>query len=756
MSPRRESPSLSRSCSTSPFPGARRAPGQPKSSRQQYSACGACRMRRVRCDLKDLPISGTGQHPPCSNCSERGLKCVDEFAEVKAVKLLRRGRRLQQVEAVYGKNAPEENSLHSVTPPRSIIPKLRPEFFSSPFFRRLNIQRPVVEPMEFYSRFMEFSKGNRDALQYPGQLLAMTLVIWAASFGVNEYGQEETHEASEDLRQRKDHINEMLHEMLYLIDMHGLLRKPSWDGVRVLLLILPLTQEVQSPMDRLTMYEATISQVYTLCSIAPASSVKSGQGEFVDALVRARIFWYAHVVDGISSGLRGGRLLLTDSDLSSFEATLPSLGDPSGESASYAFTYRYATIPIRIASVCRQVHAALTGPKARQSHDIDEDRLHDAWDVLDQCWKDFDGLRQFGTSPVVQAEDVERFIDGWQIFVFECHNVIREALKQRLVSRTAPDTSFLPDAHAMTRTRKYETLVRLHAKASLRCNEVVRHVVAILRRNLGTPFFQYDAKLIRDGCFFAGFLLASESGSTEDVETCLQALGEMRWAFSKSDEREQTVRMVWESRSAQPRMRNHTPGSGDEQLQLLSASETQYPRRPMPRSLSIPPLTLQTNAMPDLYGASAPPSTACSVDGNWPSTLSAGSPGADHYNGSIGSHRSSPSSTSRSSPYVRSPQDALAMPLGRLGQAGCSDQPYYMLPYNYIQGESGDAHTQSNTMSAALSSEHSPGYTAPQYFDTASVVFPGAPIGHSGTGPGDMSTSPLGTNGGSFGSAFYH
>jgi hypothetical protein len=56
------------------------------------------------------------------------------------------------------------------------------------------------------------------------------------------------------------------------------------------------------------MYEATVSQVYTLCSLG--SLVKSGQGEFVDALVRARIFWYGHVHEGITSGLRGGRLIL--------------------------------------------------------------------------------------------------------------------------------------------------------------------------------------------------------------------------------------------------------------------------------------------------------------------------------------------------------------------------------------------------------------------------------------------------------------
>jgi hypothetical protein len=140
MSPRGSS-ALAGSSSTNrgsaPYP--RRSSGQPKSSRQQFSACGACRMRRytsllsrrhrpppiffffsrVRCDLKDLPFSSAGPHPTCSNCKERGLKCVyvssptvgpqtpngfscpsDEFADVKAVKLLRRGRRLQQVECV--------------------------------------------------------------------------------------------------------------------------------------------------------------------------------------------------------------------------------------------------------------------------------------------------------------------------------------------------------------------------------------------------------------------------------------------------------------------------------------------------------------------------------------------------------------------------------------------------------------------------------------------------------------------------------
>lgn len=58
------------------------------------------------------------------------------------------------------------------------------------------------------------------------------------------------------------------------------------------------------------MYEATLSQVYNLCNLPSQPTVNSGQGEYVDALVRARLFWYAHITDGVTSGLRGGRILL--------------------------------------------------------------------------------------------------------------------------------------------------------------------------------------------------------------------------------------------------------------------------------------------------------------------------------------------------------------------------------------------------------------------------------------------------------------
>ena len=66
--------------------------------------------------------------------------------------------------------------------------------------------------------------------------------MWAASYGLDEGGEEVPELRAEDVQQRKERINEMLFELLYLVDIHGLLRKPSWDGVRALLLILPLTE----------------------------------------------------------------------------------------------------------------------------------------------------------------------------------------------------------------------------------------------------------------------------------------------------------------------------------------------------------------------------------------------------------------------------------------------------------------------------------------------------------------------------------
>ncbi len=101
---------------------------------------------------------------------------------------------------------------------------------------------PILEPTEYCARFSEWYTGTSDCLQFPGQLIALALVVWAASYGVDEAGEEVLELRDEDVLQRKERTNEMLLELLYLVDIHAILRKPSWDGVRALLLIMPLTE----------------------------------------------------------------------------------------------------------------------------------------------------------------------------------------------------------------------------------------------------------------------------------------------------------------------------------------------------------------------------------------------------------------------------------------------------------------------------------------------------------------------------------
>lgn len=87
------------------------------------------------------------------------------------------------------------------------------------------------------------------------------------------------------------------------IDEHGVMRKPTWDGVRSLLLILPLTEGISTSVERLSMYEAALNQVYTLCSFAGLGydgqpSGVSGVNGGTDSngiqdiqLIRVRIYW---------------------------------------------------------------------------------------------------------------------------------------------------------------------------------------------------------------------------------------------------------------------------------------------------------------------------------------------------------------------------------------------------------------------------------------------------------------------------------
>ena len=132
-------------------------------------------------------------------------------------------------------------------------------------------------------------------------------------------------------------------------------------------------------------------------------------------------------------------------------------------------------------------------------------------------------------------------------------NIIREALKQRL------DKFGLVTERPLEAPDYRGVVQRLYSIAQSKCHYLVRAVGTIIKQHLGTSFFQYDAFQIRDGVFFAGLLLANDGiGSTEDINLCISALREMRWAYSKSEEREQSVRMVWQAKGPGSR---HEPNS---------------------------------------------------------------------------------------------------------------------------------------------------------------------------------------------------
>lgn len=128
----------------------------------------------------------------------------------------------------------------------------------------------------------------------------MVLVVWAASFGLDERGLPEgqqtaaSGEASNSHqrpsssagpsqegikrpsftqnRQRcKEKTTTMVRELLDLIDYHGLLRKPTWDGVRVLLLLLPLTDGKNSTRTSFTLSLTHRLQTFPLSNVCSST-----------------------------------------------------------------------------------------------------------------------------------------------------------------------------------------------------------------------------------------------------------------------------------------------------------------------------------------------------------------------------------------------------------------------------------------------------------------------------------------------------
>jgi hypothetical protein len=113
---------------------------------------------------------------------------------------------------------------------------------------------PIIDPIEFRSRYVAWLQHQLSPesnavlssattpLSAEGQLLGKILVVWAASYGVDEGGVEQPENSFQDVQKRRQRVKHMVEEVVRLIDSLSLLRKPSWDGVRCLLMTLPLTE----------------------------------------------------------------------------------------------------------------------------------------------------------------------------------------------------------------------------------------------------------------------------------------------------------------------------------------------------------------------------------------------------------------------------------------------------------------------------------------------------------------------------------
>jgi hypothetical protein len=77
----------------------------------------------------------------------------------------------------------------------------------------------------------------------------------------------------------------------------------------------------------------------------------------------------------------------------------------------------YMAIPLQISSVCRRIHATLSGLRAKQCPDVDTHAIRRIWEELDTCWSK---LESFGASCVRSGDDganLERFIASWQVSI---------------------------------------------------------------------------------------------------------------------------------------------------------------------------------------------------------------------------------------------------------------------------------------------------------------------------------------------------
>ncbi|KAK2467037.1 hypothetical protein APHAL10511_001295 [Amanita phalloides] len=448
----------------------------------------------------------------------------------------------------------------------------------------------------------------------------MLLVLWAATFGVDEFGsliKDDRDESAASPTSRAGHAlqkansitkhgestfkhvgkrnrektSSMLGEILELIDFHGVMRRPTFDGVRILLLTLPLMEEVPH-LERMAMYEAALSQARALCAPIPKHNLPSALPPFSaeESVLRSRIYLYAHTLEGISTAIKGGYLLYHNDDVDTLRRMV--YLSPERTNASFAHhnvaqiapgdvingrctiairdaqLSHLSAMAFRLSNVCRKVHDVLTGSKAArrvEEHNlIDVTGMREIWQELDQCWHGFSAMKNDSAIDSSKVS-IDCFVDAWLIFIFECHNIVLEHLKH---ITSAEDSPVFSHAASPLSSSPYLSPHEFYLEARARCVQLLPSVLRVIRHHLvkktkdeNLNLFAWDTGLVRDGCFFAALLSISLQEDTrcidghrikveesddfitpeEGVRLCLSALTEMRWVFSKSDERIEAI-----------------------------------------------------------------------------------------------------------------------------------------------------------------------------------------------------------------------
>jgi hypothetical protein len=88
--------------------------------------------------------------------------------------------------------------------------------------------------------------------------------------------------------------------------------------------------------------------------------------------------------------------------------------------------YRLTRLPLKLSSICRNIHLVLTSPLARKQRYFGEGMLLQVWEELDRCWEEFDVFREGvngrifngsmkGKKDSLSEEECEIYVAGWQV-----------------------------------------------------------------------------------------------------------------------------------------------------------------------------------------------------------------------------------------------------------------------------------------------------------------------------------------------------